>query len=406
MKLNSKGYMLVEIVLASVLAMGIAFFLLNLTYHFKNKNEDIQQSIYYTNDKIAITKNIMNDFDTLIVTKVSQMDEKNYIFDVKLKKDNTVTEQRKLQIEQGINGTIIRYGKWESDHFDQNHVSYYEKILEKSLIIGTPEFGSENEDPSKSYFSYIKIPMRSLYSDKSYDIKLFVSTTASLNTIQYLNEVSPGSYVAYSGSNGCVGKSCQGQNANYVSDSNMGQCEQSKFTVNGWRVAYVEEETAYLISAGAPECACVGTTGGKRYSAGSASCNDYGTKEQLEQYLNEIALDYCNNTYAFLTTCNEESAWSITDSDFNKITNTYLTDPTAGNNNDLLDNGSHYWFTNKMNQNSYYWNSTSKGPSLSLSSEFSKAYGVRPVIRLNPNVYITKGSGTYQDPYQISIKTP
>ena len=41
MKLNRKGYMLVEIVIASVLAMGIGYYLLNLTYKFKNNSEDI-----------------------------------------------------------------------------------------------------------------------------------------------------------------------------------------------------------------------------------------------------------------------------------------------------------------------------------------------------------------------------
>ncbi len=75
----------------------------------------------------------------------------------------------------------------------------------------------------------------------------------------YLNTVEPGSYVKYTGSNGCEGKACKGQNANYVSDTNMGYCKNSdfKFTVNGWRVGYIKDGNVYLVSAGAPEC--VGT---------------------------------------------------------------------------------------------------------------------------------------------------
>ena len=72
----------------------------------------------------------------------------------------------------------------------------------------------------------------------------------------YLNQVEPGSYVQYIGTNGCDGKHCEGDNANYVSDMKMGYCDGSnyQFTVNGWRVGYIKDNSAYLISAGAPEC--------------------------------------------------------------------------------------------------------------------------------------------------------
>ena len=38
---NNKGYMLVEVVLASVIAFGIAYFLISMTINLKNKNDDI-----------------------------------------------------------------------------------------------------------------------------------------------------------------------------------------------------------------------------------------------------------------------------------------------------------------------------------------------------------------------------
>ena len=71
-----------------------------------------------------------------------------------------------------------------------------------------------------------------------------------------LNTVSVGSYVKYMGNNGCDGNHCAGDNANYVSDDDMGYCgdTSSGFIVNGWRVAYIKDNSAYLVSAGAPEC--------------------------------------------------------------------------------------------------------------------------------------------------------
>ena len=81
-------------------------------------------------------------------------------------------------------------------------------------------------------------------------------TFTSSTDYPLLNTVQPGSYVKYTGANGCDGKSCEGQNAHYVSDTDMGYCSSSiyKFTVNGWRVGYIQGGSAYLVSAGASEC--------------------------------------------------------------------------------------------------------------------------------------------------------
>ena len=73
----------------------------------------------------------------------------------------------------------------------------------------------------------------------------------------YLSSIAKqGDYVAYIGNNGCEGAACSGQNANYVSETNMGYCFNSdyKFISNGWRILDVSGGTAYLVSGGAPEC--------------------------------------------------------------------------------------------------------------------------------------------------------
>ena len=87
--------------------------------------------------------------------------------------------------------------------------------------------------------------------------------TTSTN-YKYLKDMPEGSYVKYVGNNGCSGKACEGQNANYVDDTNMGYCDSPsyKFYVNGWRIGYIEDnndtdisnDNAVLVSAGAPEC--------------------------------------------------------------------------------------------------------------------------------------------------------
>ena len=60
MKLNKKGYMLVEIILASALAFGLAFFIIDLVIKLKNKNDDLLVENLITTDKTIITNKLMS----------------------------------------------------------------------------------------------------------------------------------------------------------------------------------------------------------------------------------------------------------------------------------------------------------------------------------------------------------
>lgn len=60
-KLNNKGYMLVEIIFASVIAFGVAYFLLDLVIKLKNKNDDLFVDTLARTDQAIITNTIMRD---------------------------------------------------------------------------------------------------------------------------------------------------------------------------------------------------------------------------------------------------------------------------------------------------------------------------------------------------------
>ena len=57
-KLNNKGYMLVEIILASVLAFGLAYFMIELTLKLKNKNDDLLVETLTQTDNAIISNAI------------------------------------------------------------------------------------------------------------------------------------------------------------------------------------------------------------------------------------------------------------------------------------------------------------------------------------------------------------
>ena len=61
LKLNNKGYMLVEIILAFSIAMGITYFITDLTIKLKNKNDDLVVKTLVSTDRGIIYNTIMKD---------------------------------------------------------------------------------------------------------------------------------------------------------------------------------------------------------------------------------------------------------------------------------------------------------------------------------------------------------
>ena len=233
---------------------------------------------------------------------------------------------------------------------------------------------------------------------KSIDAKLIITDTE----IKYLNEVPVGSYVAYTGNNGCVGDACSG-----VSVSGSG------YISNGWRIAYIDEEgSVHLVSAGAPEKLCTNSDG----TTSNSRCSNYETTYGAPLHianLNNAALKYCNTKYAKDGVCNNETAWAMKENDFTKITGSSslvsclsTSSVDCGLGNDLIDIGGLYWFATPYNSASSHimfgWYPSGRRVSNYDSSSVS---GVRPVLRLESSGIITGGEGTSERPYTIGIGT-
>lgn len=203
-----------------------------------------------------------------------------------------------------------------------------------------------------------------------YDKGSFVHDSCKLEFVssiekKYLNEVSVGSYVSYVGNNGC--DKCDGENVNYVDKDDMGYCSDGSyhFSVSGFRVAYLSDETAYLVSAGAVEC-----VSGKNIDS-----------------LEDIVLKYCNSSYIYNGICDSESVHLLNSNDIEKMSY-----------GDLVDNGGYYFYYDNNKNDVFSWNPVVRN--FDTLKDFS--YGVRPVIRLDSSIYVVSGSGTFEDPYIIS----
>ena len=95
-KLNNKGYMLVEIILASVIAFGVAYFILDLVIKLKNKNDDLFVDTLARTDQAIITNTIMRD----IYNKNTQFSCENIL-------NNILVDGNKFKYNDTINDTII-----------------------------------------------------------------------------------------------------------------------------------------------------------------------------------------------------------------------------------------------------------------------------------------------------------
>ena len=167
MKLNNKGYMLVEVIVASAIALVMAYFLVDITITLTNKNNDYYVESTLITDKNLITKEIMDDVNnpdySLIGISVNN-DEDNKVttaeLDYKNINDNS-TLKRGLIINKNTNE--IKYGE-------------YTKKLDDTLTIR--DFKIEKDENQKQL--YISIPAYTNYSDVDYGINLIIPYTIDI----------------------------------------------------------------------------------------------------------------------------------------------------------------------------------------------------------------------------------
>lgn len=184
-RLNNKGYMLVEIIVASVIAFSVAYYLLNLTYKFKDKSEDIYYSTTMLSDKINITKNIMNDLEKISDKNSLVFDEdtnnNTYTITLKGRDDKNIEISRTIKVSKDATTQQwqIEYGSFQNGAFVTNDKSYYKKVLDKSFEVSNVSCEPTQKDAYK-----IIIKINSLYTNDSNDIILFVNKGKSPSNTQ------------------------------------------------------------------------------------------------------------------------------------------------------------------------------------------------------------------------------
>ena len=184
-KLNNKGYMLVEIIIASVLAFSVTYYLLNLTYEFKDKNEDVYFSTAILSDKINITKNIMNDLEGKSVSILSYNNSSNPLYVELVVGDAEYSSIKRISIDKNTNTiTYGMYNQYREKYIVTDDNTYYQKEIDSFLEFGEIKLEG-NLTGANSDYVYIIIPISNIYSDETYDIRLLVRTDIKLGGQKY-----------------------------------------------------------------------------------------------------------------------------------------------------------------------------------------------------------------------------
>ena len=171
-RLNNKGYMLVEIILASAIAFSVAYYLLNLIVKFKNKDMDVYESTSFISTKINITKNIMDDLTGKSVYLIDWNYEQKYI-------DLYVNQELK-RIYINDSERTIQYGKYNkvTNEYDKTRSDYYKKEIPKYLEMGKMEL---NYTSDKKILKII-LPLSNIYSKENSDLKIIIPCDKLLNS--------------------------------------------------------------------------------------------------------------------------------------------------------------------------------------------------------------------------------
>ena len=203
MKINNKGYLMVEIIVASVIAMGLAYFIFELVIDLKNRNEDYYVNTLLETDKALMTREVMNDISNYKIKSITSnnTDYVEFVFYI-----NGEEKHKRITIAEEEGFHIFKHGIFELGAYVIDE-QYYQKEFSNKLKLGevkiinncySPDTGSyieckDSTDESmknvENGLVTISIVAKTLYSDYNYGLELNVNY--KVKSMEVILEVPP-----------------------------------------------------------------------------------------------------------------------------------------------------------------------------------------------------------------------
>ena len=154
---NNKGYMLVEIIVASAIALVMAYFLIDITIKLVDKNNDYYIDSVLLTDKNIITKEIMDDINSKKLVSVVVNDDHTQ---ATLTYDDNTTKEIIIDKEN----KIIKYGNYTKKLSDEINLEEITLLNDNNILV-------------------INLPIYTNYSKEDYGIKLTLPYSADIEIV-------------------------------------------------------------------------------------------------------------------------------------------------------------------------------------------------------------------------------
>lgn len=168
MKLNRKGYLTVEIILASTIAFAIAFFLIEITVKLVSKTDDVYHETVIAYDDAIIINNIKEKIKDYIIETdgLALVECKNNECNIWGERVGGATEERYLYYDS--TSKEIRFSEGAEE--GENRVTLYAKKVDDS--ISEVEISSNinrNVKPSDRIV-FFNIKLKNIFTDNAYEM--------------------------------------------------------------------------------------------------------------------------------------------------------------------------------------------------------------------------------------------
>lgn len=192
MKLNRKGYLTVEIILASTIAFAIAFFLIEITVKLVSKTDDVYHEAVIAYDDAIIINNIKEKIkDYIIETDGLDLVEcKNNGCNIWGNRIGGVTEERWLYYDSV--SKEIRFSEGAEEGKDR--VTLYSKKVDDS--ISEVEISSNinrNVKPSDRIV-FFNIKLKNIFTDNTYEMVIPINLVRQEEEVATINLYMSGRY--------------------------------------------------------------------------------------------------------------------------------------------------------------------------------------------------------------------
>lgn len=181
--MNRKGYLTVEVIAASVIAVGIAFFLMTIVMKILNKTDDLTHDISYFTVHSSISKVLEEDFSSLQLSGLT-LSSNEVIITYNLCPEDAesylcTVQKKKISIKKENNKTSFIYGKiLEDGSYDLTDPNYYIREIPNELSPGNISFQNNVNIYSEAnvYDSLLimTIPLTNIFENKNYDIRIAI----------------------------------------------------------------------------------------------------------------------------------------------------------------------------------------------------------------------------------------